>query len=757
MNKEKEKMRFFKIKIAKDFLVISLVIGGLILFYLAIVENKIKKEIFIRMETICVLKKEQITDVIRNNANIIASIAKRKNLRIQLKRIKTNNKKNNNIIIETNRILSDILSDLKFFADNIDDLFVIDNKGKIIASTKKKNIGKNMEHSEVYLQGCKYFYQGYLYFENKALFYQFSAPIFDLDKKNILGIIGIKARPHRIINVLTDYTGLNKEVQVFLGKRKKEEMILFAPSLLQSGEMLQITIPLSNFACAKAMKYVLKGKSGIIRDINFQGKKTLCAYQYIPDFKWGLVVELDGKKALTSIKNLRIQIGLVFLSIIFLFNILFRKQKAVKENQIKNQETNRGEVSLLPEEFNRFNRCITSTIEWEKLLSVVIREAIKLINADGGILALTQKDKEKKTLVFPYYYNVSEDLIGKIVSEKERLIGYMTSIKEKFLYIDNYSQYDKEGFPWFARAGVESLLIVPLLLEKKEDLGFLILFGFTGQNQFLEKSVYILANLADNIAFAIHNANRFKQIILINKDLQHQQEDVSGANKKIIETEKLVLLRQVIEGIGHDLRSPLATIKNAVYLIKKRMKDNKFVEKDLKINRYLQMIDEKINVSDKIMRDVSVFCEIDKYKPMRVKIDLIVERALSSLPSSENIKIIKELNLSRQEVIISSVPMIHAFMNIILNAYQSMPDGGELKIQTREVKTEIEVVFSDTGIGIDLKNIEKIFELYYNTKGKMLGLGLAIAKAAIENNNGTISVESKVNKGTVFIVRFPKV
>ncbi len=752
MGKEKKVLRFFKI----NFLVVSLVTGLIILFYFTIVEKKIKKEIFKRLDDICVLKKEAINDIVKNNNEIISSIAARRNLRKQLEKLQKSNKNHNSIVAGINQILRDIFYKPEFFAENFDNIFIINNQGKIVAGNKKENIGKSMVDSEVYLEGSKAFYQGYWYFENKSLFYQFSAPIFDLKERNLLGVVGIKARPYKIISILTKYTGLKKEGQIFLGKVKGENIMLFASSLLQSGEVLQITVPLLNIARIKAMKFALDKKEGIITDINFQGKKTLSAYQYIPKVKWGIVAEVERKIALASIRNLRIQTALLFFTIIILSNQLLKRQKSLKKSHIENQSRDEMKNNVLTEEFKEVNRLIFSTIEWEELMPLIMNEAIKCIKADGGILALIQKDKGKKILVFPYHCDIPEDSMRRIVSEKEILFRYMAAIKEKFSYIDNYPQYHKEGFLWFARETVKSLLIIPLLLEGKETTGFLMLFGFRCENQFSEKAISILANLADSMAIAIHNASRFRKIMLINEKLQHQREGVSSANKKIIESERVVLLRQLTEGIGHDLRNPLATIKNAVYLIKKRMADNNFLEKDPEINRYLQMIDEKINLSDKIMSDLLSFSQKVKSKRSRVKIDLIVEKALSSLPLPTNIKVIKEFNLPNKEIVVDLVQILHAFMNIILNAYQSMPQGGKLKIQTKEVKTGVEIIFSDTGVGINAQHIEKIFGPYYSTKGKMLGLGLAIAKVAIENHNGKIVVESKENKGTTFIVRLPK-
>lgn len=98
-------------------------------------------------------------------------------------------------------------------------------------------------------------------------------------------------------------------------------------------------------------------------------------------------------------------------------------------------------------------------------------------------------------------------------------------------------------------------------------------------------------------------------------------------------------------------------------------------------------------------------------------------------------------------------------MNIIVNASQAMPKGGELKIATRTVRENgfVEVGITDTGIGIPEENLPKLFEPFFTTKpeGKGVGLGLSVAYGIIDNHKGSIQVKSKVGEGSTFIVRLP--
>lgn len=103
--------------------------------------------------------------------------------------------------------------------------------------------------------------------------------------------------------------------------------------------------------------------------------------------------------------------------------------------------------------------------------------------------------------------------------------------------------------------------------------------------------------------------------------------------------------------------------------------------------------------------------------------------------------------------------MSQVFINLLLNAFQAIPEKGEIKIKTWQKNNEILVSISDTGVGISSANMGRLFEPFFTTKevGKGTGLGLSISYEIIQRHKGDISVESKEGKGTTFTVRIPVV
>ena len=99
--------------------------------------------------------------------------------------------------------------------------------------------------------------------------------------------------------------------------------------------------------------------------------------------------------------------------------------------------------------------------------------------------------------------------------------------------------------------------------------------------------------------------------------------------------------------------------------------------------------------------------------------------------------------------------LVQAFLNLLRNAEQAMPDGGELIVRTRRVNGEVEVEFTDTGEGISEERLPRIFQPYYSSKKEGTGLGLSTTLRIIKGHGANLTVESEEGKGSRFVLRFP--
>jgi len=127
----------------------------------------------------------------------------------------------------------------------------------------------------------------------------------------------------------------------------------------------------------------------------------------------------------------------------------------------------------------------------------------------------------------------------------------------------------------------------------------------------------------------------------------------------------------------------------------------------------------------------------------------------AQLDAKKDIKVQTELDPALPETSVDPDLLRRALSNLVLNAIDAMPRGGELTIRTRPQGDRIEISVSDTGSGLTPEECDRLFTPYYTTKQHGTGLGLAIVQSVVSDHGGKISVESAKNKGTTFRIELP--
>jgi len=218
---------------------------------------------------------------------------------------------------------------------------------------------------------------------------------------------------------------------------------------------------------------------------------------------------------------------------------------------------------------------------------------------------------------------------------------------------------------------------------------------------------------------------------------------------RLLEAKRLKYISKLATMVGHDLRNPLTAINLAGYNIRKSL--GKVIGGNVK--EMFDIIERNVSYADKIVRDLSDLAADRPLKLQEVDVNSLVEEALST-PMLKNVETVTKL-AAILPALVDREYVKRAFSNIILNAVQSMPDGGTLTVTTKEREGFVDVSFKDTGVGISKGNIQKIFDPLFTTKAKGQGLGLSTAKRIVEIQGGTITVESGKGRGSTFTVRLP--
>jgi two-component system sensor histidine kinase/response regulator len=270
-----------------------------------------------------------------------------------------------------------------------------------------------------------------------------------------------------------------------------------------------------------------------------------------------------------------------------------------------------------------------------------------------------------------------------------------------------------------------------------------------------ENWVYRLPNGA---IVAVYNdtTERVKMQKKLEKYSRHLEETVEKrtrelkeANAKLLKSERLAAIGELAGMVGHDLRNPLTGIKNAAYYLIK--KDQALDDNSKKM---LEIIDSAVSRADKIIGDLQeysreIHLDLARYSPKA-----ILQEAVALVQIPDKVKIVD--NMPNELLIMADEPkMIRVFMSIVKNAVDAMPGGGTLQIKSAQKEGNVEISFTDTGIGIPKETLKKLFSPLVTTKAQGMGFGLAICKRIIEAHQGSITVQSVEGKGSTVTVTIP--
>lgn len=224
--------------------------------------------------------------------------------------------------------------------------------------------------------------------------------------------------------------------------------------------------------------------------------------------------------------------------------------------------------------------------------------------------------------------------------------------------------------------------------------------------------------------------------------------DLREAQAELVRKERLATLGQLAGSVAHEMRTPLNVISNTVYFLKEALPQT-----DGDIRESFEEMERAVRSSDLIISEMLDFVREPSQTTTDFAIGRAMVRALELVPIPESLRLLAPEEGQSLMVRANEDQVVRIFINLIQNAIQAMPQGGELEIAASAAKgNRVSIKVRDTGQGIPQANLSKIFEPLFTTKTRGIGLGLAISHRYAKLNRGWLFVESTVGKGTVFRV-----
>jgi signal transduction histidine kinase len=236
----------------------------------------------------------------------------------------------------------------------------------------------------------------------------------------------------------------------------------------------------------------------------------------------------------------------------------------------------------------------------------------------------------------------------------------------------------------------------------------------------------------------------------LEEKVDERTQELRDAQESLVRKERLAILGQLAGGVGHELRNPLGVISNAVYYLQAINP-----ESDETTQEYLNIISSEVRDAEKIISDLLDFARTRTPERRGIGVSELVAKVLERKPPPEDVQVKTEFPEDLPEVYVDPDQINLVLINLVVNAYQAMLEGGKLVIEADVIGDEVRLAIKDDGIGISPDHMKKLFEPLFTTKAKGIGLGLAVTKNLVETNQGTIKVESVKGVGSTFTVILP--
>jgi len=222
--------------------------------------------------------------------------------------------------------------------------------------------------------------------------------------------------------------------------------------------------------------------------------------------------------------------------------------------------------------------------------------------------------------------------------------------------------------------------------------------------------------------------------------------------EQLNQSEHLIALGRLATGVAHELRNPIGIIKTIAELMKQEYAQMSGIEE------FTRAIDEQVDRQNFQIQELLDFGRPDKVSIKECSVNDLINGVLSfssAMFREQQVSIELQLDDKLSKIFADTEKLKQVFVNIIVNAAEAMPSGGNLKIITKETDNMIIISFSDTGEGIPPDEKSRIFDPFYTTKSTGTGLGLSISYQSIKLHGGTIVVDSDPNIGSTFIITLP--
>lgn len=305
--------------------------------------------------------------------------------------------------------------------------------------------------------------------------------------------------------------------------------------------------------------------------------------------------------------------------------------------------------------------------------------------------------------------------------------------------------------------------VIRKALDSEAGTGKEVMLSDEGEQQVYEVQGSSVEGLIANVPYRLVTLRDITERKRMEDELkrysEHLEEIVLERTKKLQQAERLAAIGQTAAMVGHDLRNPMQTIVGALYLTKKKLESlpesSKKTLAQSSVIETFEAIERELGYMNKIVSDLQDYAAPLNPELTQVDMRAFTEEIMSQMDTPRSISTRLTVSDPSLKVMIDRTMIRRVFTNLITNAIQAMPNGGELRVSLSRTGKDLLVSFRDTGAGIPEEYMDSLFKPLFTTKAKGQGFGLAVCKRMVEAHGGSIAVESKLGEGSTFTVKLP--
>ncbi len=393
-------------------------------------------------------------------------------------------------------------------------------------------------------------------------------------------------------------------------------------------------------------------------------------------------------------------------------------------------------------------RTLSSTLERDVILQRIVELVREVVVVPEVVLFLVGSDRQTLLPVVAKVDDFYDEVMALRVPIGRGIVGHVAQSGRA--EIVNHAENDPRsiqvpGTPVEAT----SLLVVPLFI-KDELTGVLALTRF-GDEDFEADELEVVTIFGSQCSVAIENSRLYE-------DLRRTVDELRATQDQLIQSAKLNALGEMAGGVAHDFNNVLTAILGRTQLLLRWVRDTQLRES-------LRVIERTALDGAQTVRRIQEFTRvrhdhgIEAVDPNEVVRDVVeLTRPSWEYPNElQGIRVTTALDLRATRCVRGRAAELREVLtNLVLNALDAMPDGGEIRLTTEDDGEFVVVRVFDTGIGMDAPTRSRIFDPFFTTKAqKGTGLGLSVAYGIVARHDGRIAVESEPGRGTTFTLTFP--